>query len=43
MPNPSPVWLLAVTLVRPELISFAAGLTDSEFLPTRDARALLDE
>ncbi|HEY9174844.1 MAG TPA: PLP-dependent aminotransferase family protein, partial [Verrucomicrobiae bacterium] len=36
-------WLMEVALARPGLISLAAGFTDSESLPTRDARALLDE
>jgi 2-aminoadipate transaminase len=34
---------MELALARPELISLAAGFTDSESLPTRDARALLDE
>lgn len=36
-------WLMEIALARPGLISLAAGFTDSESLPTRDARALLDE
>jgi len=35
-------WLMKMTLDRPELISLAAGFTDNESLPVRDARDLLD-
>jgi 2-aminoadipate transaminase len=36
-------WLMELALAQPELISLAAGFTDSESLPTRDARALLND
>ena len=36
-------WLMEIALARPGLISLAAGFTDSESLPTGDARELLDE
>lgn len=35
-------WLMKMTLDRPQLISLAAGFTDNESLPVRDARDLLD-
>ncbi|MBI3874840.1 MAG: PLP-dependent aminotransferase family protein [Verrucomicrobia bacterium] len=41
--NPAISWLMGLTLSRPELISLAAGFTDSESLPVAEARALLDE
>lgn len=34
---------MGLTLAKPELISLAAGFTDSESLPTGDARALLND
>jgi 2-aminoadipate transaminase len=36
-------WLMEVALSRPQLISLAAGFTDSESLPVKDARDLLNE
>ncbi len=33
-------WLMKMTLEHPKLISLAAGFTDSESLPVREARAL---
>jgi len=36
-------WLMDVALSRPQLISLAAGFTDSESLPVKDARDLLNE
>ena len=41
--DPPISWLMALTLARPELISLAAGFTDSESLPTDGARELFDE
>ena len=35
-------WLMKMSLDRPQLISLAAGFTDNESLPVRDARELLD-
>ena len=41
---PPPIaWLVELTLSRPDLISLAAGFTDSQSLPIVEARALLDE
>ncbi len=39
--EPAVTWLMGMALARPELISLAAGFTDSESLPVREARALL--
>ncbi len=40
--EPPPVsWLMATALTRPELISLAAGFTDSESLPVEEARQTL--
>jgi 2-aminoadipate transaminase len=36
-------WLMEVALSRPQMISLAAGFTDNESLPVRDARELLNE
>jgi 2-aminoadipate transaminase len=36
-------WLMATALARPQLISLAAGFTDSESLPVKETRALLQE
>ena len=36
-------WLMATALAQPHLISLAAGFTDGQSLPVKDARALLDE
>jgi 2-aminoadipate transaminase len=38
---PAISWLLDVALSRPQLISLAAGFTDNESLPVKEARALL--
>jgi 2-aminoadipate transaminase len=35
-------WLMNMALARPGLISLAAGFTDNESLPVKEARALLD-
>jgi 2-aminoadipate transaminase len=35
-------WLMSAALARPNLISLAAGFTDSESLPVAETRALLD-
>lgn len=36
-------WLMSVALARPHLISLAAGFTDNESLPVKEARALLND
>ena len=36
-------WLMEIALSRPELISLAAGFTDSESLPVKDVRRLIEE
>jgi 2-aminoadipate transaminase len=36
-------WLMSVALARPHLISLAAGFTDNESLPVREARGLFDQ
>ena len=36
-------WLMELALARPELISLAAGFTDSASLPVKDVRRLLEE
>jgi 2-aminoadipate transaminase len=36
-------WLMEVTLARPQIISLAAGFTDNESLPVREARELLHD
>jgi len=36
-------WLIELSLTRPQLISLAAGFTDGETLPVKDARELLCE
>jgi len=36
-------WLMSVALARPHLISLAAGFTDNESLPVKEARGLLDQ
>ena len=41
-PAPAISWLMHAALVRPDLISLAAGFTDSESLPVAETRALLD-
>jgi 2-aminoadipate transaminase len=41
--EPSITWLMQMTLARPELISLAAGFTDSESLPVRETHDLLEE
>lgn len=41
--SPPISWLMEVALSRPELISLAAGFTDSESLPVKDVRRLMDE
>ncbi len=41
--DPPISWLMALTLARPELISLAAGFTDSKSLPAQDTRALLNK
>jgi 2-aminoadipate transaminase len=41
--EPPITWLMQMTLRRPELISLAAGFTDSESLPIAEVRDLLDE
>lgn len=38
---PAISWLMEVTLSRPQLISLAAGFTDNESLPVKEARELL--
>jgi 2-aminoadipate transaminase len=40
---PAISWLMEVTLSRPQLISLAAGFTDNESLPVKEARELLLE
>jgi 2-aminoadipate transaminase len=40
--EPPITWLMGMTLARPKLISLAAGFTDSESLPVRETRALLN-
>src|SRR5580693_4787267 len=40
---PAISWLMEVTLSRPQMISLAAGFTDNESLPVKDARELLNE
>lgn len=42
-PEPPISWLMGVALARPHLISLAAGFTDNESLPVREARGLLDQ
>src|SRR5512143_177777 len=42
--EPPPVsWLMATALARPELISLAAGFTDHESLPVKEARKAFRE
>jgi 2-aminoadipate transaminase len=41
--EPAVSWLMAMALSRPELISLAAGFTDSTTLPRREAQALLTD
>lgn len=36
-------WLMSTALARPRLISLAAGFTDDESLPVKEARGLLDQ
>ena len=36
-------WLMATALARPQLISLAAGFTDNESLPVKEAREVLEE
>ncbi len=40
---PSISWLMEVALSRPQMISLAAGFTDNESLPVKEARELLNE
>jgi 2-aminoadipate transaminase len=40
---PAISWLMEVTLSRPQLISLAAGFTDNESLPVKEARELLHD
>jgi 2-aminoadipate transaminase len=40
---PAISWLMEVALSRPQMISLAAGFTDNESLPVREARDLLNE
>jgi 2-aminoadipate transaminase len=40
---PAISWLMELALSRPQLISLAAGFTDNESLPVKDARELLNE
>jgi 2-aminoadipate transaminase len=40
---PAISWLMEVALSRPQLISLAAGFTDNESLPVREAREILDD
>lgn len=42
-PEPPISWLMSVALARPHLISLAAGFTDNESLPVKEARVLLDQ
>ena len=35
-------WLMEIALARPEVISLAAGFTDSESLPVKDVRRLME-
>jgi 2-aminoadipate transaminase len=41
--EPPITWLMGMTLARPKLISLAAGFTDSESLPIRETRELLND
>jgi 2-aminoadipate transaminase len=41
--EPPITWLMQMTLARPELISLAAGFTDSESLPVRETRELIHQ
>jgi 2-aminoadipate transaminase len=41
--EPPVSWLMATALARPQLISLAAGFTDSQSLPVKEARRLLQE
>jgi 2-aminoadipate transaminase len=41
--EPPITWLMQMTLARPELISLAAGFTDSESLPVRETRELINQ
>lgn len=41
--EPPITWLMQMTLARPELISLAAGFTDSESLPLEETRELFQE
>jgi 2-aminoadipate transaminase len=41
--EPPITWLMQMTLARPELISLAAGFTDSESLPLEETRELFHE
>jgi 2-aminoadipate transaminase len=40
--EPAVTWLMGMALARPELISLAAGFTDSASLPVRETRQLLN-
>src|SRR5262245_16481628 len=42
-PEPPISWLMKMTLDHPHLISLAAGFTDSESLPVREAQDLLQK
>lgn len=42
-PEPPISWLMKLTLERPELISLAAGFTDSESLPVQETHDILEE
>jgi 2-aminoadipate transaminase len=41
--EPAVTWLMGTALARPELISLAAGFTDSATLPVNETLALMDE